>query len=537
MTLRPLFLALLLSLAAPCIASAQTDAATGPTTREGPPEGAPSVAPASETPTDPAPTATPTATVEPVIPPPPPPPPASAVPPPPEAPATTPAPTEPQAPTTPTPSATGAASANPVTAVVAGIPIRVTGIVHASVYGSQAVQSFGNATSVAPTSALNPALLGSQADQPVLSFQVQQSRFGLTLGEGTPFRGIAEIDFVHFDQSSPVAQAFPRIRILQLEWHPDEHHRIFVGQGWDIFGNAIGPQLLSHSANLVGTMFQAGNIGFMRQQLGWEGRFGDVAVALAVGMQGSNTGPTFNNLEESFTPTGAARVMVYVASNSVVGVSGLATAPRFTDAPTGTDVRTAAYGGELFADVTFGSLNLHAEAYVTQNLANTGALNLAQGWLQCTGMGATRSCALRDVADAGGYLSARLNLGEWSITAMAGFAGVLRPSEVAPGYTSAAAATPAHIVASPATAVGTASPGAGPGMVWNASGHVGVWFSPMRGLSFVLEPYFYFTRFVMDTNVPNDATGVPNGPSDAQRYGAEAERFAAGGQFTTMFQF
>ena len=28
---------------------------------------------------------------------------------------------------------------------------------------------------------------------------------------------------------------------------------------------------------------------------------------------------------------------------------------------------------------------------------------------------------------------------------------------------------------------------AGPGMVWNMSGHVGVWFSPMRGLSFVLS--------------------------------------------------
>ncbi len=525
LALAPTLLVSLVAMAAPGSAHAQApDAdATPPASESGATSPADQVLPSSSPP-DPTPPTTPdtSAAAEPLVPPPPPPPPASAVPP-----APSPAPTEPQAPTTPTPSATGAASANPVTAIVAGIPIRVTGIVHASVYASQGVQSFGNATTVAPTSALSPALLGSQADQPILSFQVQQSRFGLTIGEGTQFRAVAEIDFVHFDQSSPVAQAFPRIRILQLEWHFDDHHRLFVGQGWDIFGNAIGPQLLSHSANLVGTLFQAGNIGFMRQQLGWEGRFGDVAVALAVGMQGANTGPTFNNLEESFTPTGAARVMIYVTPNGVVGISGIATAPRFTrlDATTGVTAedRRPAYAGELFADVTLGSVVLHAEAYLAQNLANTGALNLGQGRFG------------HDVADAGGYLSGRLNLGEWSITAMVGFAGVLRPSEVVPGYTSAAAASPTRVVAP--GALGVASPTAGPGMVWNTSGHVGVWFSPMHGLSFVLEPYFYFTRFVMDTTQPLDGAGMPSGPSDAARYGNEAERFAGGGQFTTMFQF
>lgn len=446
------------------------------------------------------------------------------VPPPPAAeptPAPEPAPTGTQAPTTPTPSATGATSASPVTAVVAGIAIRITGIVHASVYGSQGVQSFGNATSVAPTSALNPVLLGAQADQPQLSFQVQQSRFGLVLGEGSPFRAVAEIDFVHFDQSSPTAQAFPRIRILQLEWHFDDHNRLFVGQGWDVFGNAIGPQLLSHSSNLVGTMFQTGNIGFMRHQLGWEGRFGDLAVALAIGMQGSNTGPTFNNLEESATPTGSARLMYYLAPNSVIGISGIGTAIRFTSGAM--EDRRAAYAGELFADVTFGSVNLHAEAYVAQNIANTGSLNLGQGRFG------------QDVADAGGYLSGRLNLGEWSITAMYGFAGVLRPDLVVPGYNAVANLSPTHVV--PMGAVATANTGAGPGMVWNMSGHVGVWFSPMRGLSFVLEPYFYFTRFVMDTTQPLDPTGMPSGMSDAARYGAQLERFAGGGQFVTMFQF
>lgn len=452
---------------------------------------------------------------------------------PPVAPTAPAAPPTPPPPSTPTPSATGTPSAAPVTAVVAGVAIRITGIAHTSIYASQGVQSLGNATTVAPTSALNPILLGNQANDAQLSFQVQQSRFGLTLGEGSPFRAVFEIDFVHFDQSSPTAQAFPRIRIAQLEWHFDANNRLFVGQGWDIFGNAIGPQLLSHSSNLVGTMFQAGNIGFMRHQLGWEGRFGDVAVALAVGLQGSNFGPTFNNLEESATPTGSARVMYYVNPTSVVGVSGIGTAERFTN-PAGTaDERRLALAGELFADMTLGPVVIHAEAYIAQNLANTGALNLGQGRYQ------------HDVADAGGYLSGRLNLGEWSITAMYGFAGVLRPSEVVAGYTSANAQWNAALTAgqTPTMLAATGLTNGTPGMAWNMSGHVGVWYSPMRGLSFVLEPYFYYTRFVMDATPQHDPSDpshmltLAGSTTDAQVFGAQIERFAAGGQFVSMFQF
>lgn len=427
-----------------------------------------------------------------------------------ETPAAEPEPVLPQPPATPTPSATGTPSAAPVTAVLAGVAIRLTGIVHAAVYGSQAVESFGQATSVAPTSALNPWLLGAQADDPVLTFQVQQSRFGMVLGEGSPLRATVEIDFVHFDQSSPVAQAYPRIRIAQLEWHLDDQNRIFVGQGWDIFGST-NSALLSHSSNLVGTMFQAGNIGFMRQQLGWSGRFGDFEVALAVGMQGNNTGPTFGNLEESATPTGAARIMYHLTETNVFGISGLGTAPRFTQTSATTmqtiEERRLALGGELFADLTFGPVNVHAEVYVAQNLANTGTLNLGQGRFG------------HDVADAGGYLSGRLNLGDWSVTAMYGFAGVMNAGEVQPGYT-----TPTPTPTPPATYPGTTvmATNGTPGMAWNMSGHVGVWFSPMRGLSFVLEPYFYFTRFVYDAAT----SGV---------FGTD--RLALGGQFVTMFQF
>ena len=46
-------------------------------------------------------------------------------------------------------------------------------------------------------------------------------------------------------------------------------------------------------------------------------------------------------------------------------------------------------------------------------------------------------------------------------------------------------------------AAGAATPNtaAGPGMTYNMTGHVGYWYSPLKGLSIVLEPYVYATKF------------------------------------------
>lgn len=392
-----------------------------------------------------------------------------------------------------------AASGPTFSAVVAGVPIRLTGILHAAIIGTQGVQSFGLPTPVAATSALNPAILANP-DDANLSFQVQQTRLGMIVGEGTDFRGQVEIDFVHFDQSSPTTQAFPRIRIGVLEWRFAPDHRLFLGQTWDIFGNAIGPQLLAHSSNMVGTLFQAGNIGFMRHQLGWMGRFGDLEVAIAAGLQGANTGPSFNNIEESFTPTGAARVMLHIGESSVIGISGIGSALRFTQGSM--QERRLALGGELFGDLTLGPLSIHAEAYLAQNLANMGALNLGHGRFGA------------DVADAGGYVSARLTLGDHAITAMFGGAGVLNPGDVVPGY-----APPDPMGTS---TIGTPNLAFGPGMEFNMSGHVGYWYSPVHGLSIVLEPYFYVTRFKYTA-------------ADAARF--DRDRVAFGAQLVGMFQF
>lgn len=365
-------------------------------------------------------------------------------------------------------------------------------------YATQPVQSYGLPTANAPTSAINPAIYGSHDERhPVLSFQVQQTRAGLAVGEGTAFKGTLEVDFIHFEQSSPVQQAFPRLRIALLEWKPAEKHKLFIGQTWDLFGNATGPQLLSHSFNLVGTLFQAGNIGFMRQQLGWAGTFGNLEIASALGMQGANTTALYNNLELSNAPTGSLRVMYHLPGNrGVIGASGIGTSLRFNK-PNTVEHRGAG-GAQLFTDSTLGPLNIHGELYVAQNLANTGALNLSQGRFG------------KDLIDAGGYLSGKLTVGKHAITAMYGTAVVLNPSDLAPGYT-------------PATATAAAVPNVGgPGMRYNISGHVGYWYSPLKGLSIVIEPYLYATRFKL-------------APGDIAKH--DSHNIAWGTMLGSMYQF
>ena len=384
-------------------------------------------------------------------------------------------------------------------AVIAGVPVRLTGIVHARIEFTQGVQSFDNATPVAPTSAVNPAVL-ADPDTPNLSFQVQQTRLGMQIGDASTVRAIVEIDFTHFDQSSPTVQAFPRIRIGLVEWQPAPNHRLFLGQTWDIFGNATGPQLLSHSFNLVGTLFRAGNIGFMRQQLGWAGRFDALELSIAAGLQGANTGPTFNNIEQSLVPTGALRVMLHVGERQVIGASAIATALRYTMADAA-ELRPA-FGAVAFTDSQLGTFNLHAELYVAQNLAGTGALSLGAGRFG------------HDVLEVGGYVSGREQMGEHAITGGAGFAGVVS-GDVAPGY------TPANPMGTPPTTLGAITPTTGPGILWNTSAFLGYWYSPLPGLSIVIEPYFFITRFAID---PRDAT-------------LGDVRVSSGGRAGAMFQF
>lgn len=396
--------------------------------------------------------------------------------------------TEAEVPAPPPPAPAPAPAAAP-------FPLRATGTLWAMIIGTNGVQTFAWPNASAITAAANPALVGAP-DDAYLSFQVQQTRVGLVAGEGTDVLGKLEIDFIHFDQSSPTVQAFPRLRIALLDWTVAPGHRLLLGQTWDIFA-----PLNTHTVNLVGNLFQAGNSGFMRHQAGWIGRFDALEVALMVGFQGANTGPSFSNLEQSFTPTGAARITYNFGATGSVGVSGIGSALRFTDPMGGPEQRRAAFGGNVFADLTFGPLNLRAEGYIAQNLANMGALTLGSGRYGV------------DVADAGGWISGRVTLGEHAVYAMFGGAGVFDPSQVVPGYTPANAMT--MTAAAPLAS-------AGPGIDFNLTAHVGYAITPVRGLQVSLEPYLYYTRHHLAT-------------ADVGRF--SADRLALGAQLGATYSF
>lgn len=335
---------------------------------------------------------------------------------------------------------------------------------------SNGVETFTNPNASAITAAVNPVFLQAP-DDPYLSFQIQQSRVGLMINERGPVRGQIELDFIHFDQSTPTTAAFPRVRVAEVQLSLDANHRFFLGQNWDIF-SPTNP----FSANPVGNLFQAGNAGFMRHQLGWVGRFGVVELAAALGFQGANNGPTYNFLEMDAIPTGSLRAAIRTKQHGWFGVSAIATAPRYASGAT--SERRLTLGVDAFADLELGPVQLRAAGYFGQNLANIGALTLSQGRFGA------------DVDEIGGYLSAKITAGVHAFTATVGGAAVLT-NNVAIGY------APASTNAMGASTAPVRNSASGPGISSNLGARVSYSANVWRGLSLVAEPFVYRTEHVL----------------------------------------
>jgi hypothetical protein len=368
------------------------------------------------------------------------------------------------------------------------IPVQFYGTLWTSATLSTAVESFTYPNSTAITAAANPAVF-SQPNDLFLSFQVQQSRVGVRIGDRWPVRGQLEIDFIHFDLSSPTVQAYPRVRIAEVAWLPNEHHSVSLGQGWDLFS-----PLNAHTANLVGNYFTAGNSGFMRHQLRWVGSFGALELAAAVGMPGANAGPTFANFETGALPTGALRVS-YRRPKLWFGASFVGTAARFATATA--SERREALGANVFIEASAGPVEVRAEGYVGDNLASLGALTLAAGRYG------------QSVSEMGGWASLKVTAGMHQLYANVGAAAVLDPAVLALGY------TPATM-----TAAATRTPAAGPGILSNISARMGYQINPWRGLGVAIEPFVYRTVHKQD-----DASTV------------SGERLALGATLAAMLTF
>ncbi|WP_437909636.1 hypothetical protein WME95_18170 [Sorangium sp. So ce327] len=352
--------------------------------------------------------------------------------------------------------------------------VRVYGILKPTVVVGNGLESFGNPNYSAPTAAVNPLFL-ADPDAVGLTFQAQQTRVGVAVGEGSPVKGQVELDFIDFGKSSPAQGMSLRVRQAFLDWTPAEGHKLTLGQTWDLFS-----PLNTHTYNLVGGMFQSGNSGFMRHQFMYLANVGSLEVGAALGLVSQNVTAILNNVEYSRTPTVSLRASYRAEKTAWVGASVIGTRLAF-DANLPTEEGRLALGGNLFGEITSGALNVRAEAYGGKNLANLGLLTLGQGY------------RTDDVAEVGGWVSGKVTFDKHSLHLVAGTAMVLSTEEMQLGYTPG---TPAA-GGTPATA--PARVGAnGPGIERNVTLRAGYAFAPLKGLSIVLEPSLLLTRHKLD---------------------------------------
>lgn len=240
---------------------------------------------------------------------------------------------------------------------------------------SDGLNSFGKGNQTAPTSArLQSSAVDGHARA---TFQVGQSRVGAVITPSMEVRGKVEFDFVDFNKASPTVASSPRLRIVKIEYLASESSVVFFGQDWDVF-SPLNP----FTYNFVGNFFQAGNAGFMRQQLGLQHRTKDWTFSLAAGLPGNNVTDTDTNLELSRLPS-FAMSSAYAFGKNRVGFSAIWTRIIFNSQ---TALERGVYGANVFADLAVlpGGFSIRAELNYGMNLANIGALTLGQGRLDAS---------------------------------------------------------------------------------------------------------------------------------------------------------
>jgi hypothetical protein len=351
--------------------------------------------------------------------------------------------------------------------------IRFTGIIRPVVtFSGGALESFSNPNASAPTAAANP-VLANLADESRLTLQVAQTRFGFWINEPGDLRGHLEFDFIDFGKSSPTVQALLRLRIATVEWSPAKDFTIAAGQDWDL-PTPINP----FGLNLVGGHFQAGNTGFMRQQVKALYKPADgLEVGFALGLQAPNATPKDAAVELARVPTFAVRVTALLGSFGRVGIGGIATQLRLNPGPM--QRRTFAGAGNLFGELTpTPTTTLRFEGYIGSNAANLGVLSIGQGRLT------------DDVAEAGGFISVRQGfLSNQALYATVGHAHTLDPDEVVPSYSYPDMAMPLFSSA--------ISAGTGPGIRWNTVARIGYEWKPLKPLAIALEGFWYNTSHAL----------------------------------------
>jgi hypothetical protein len=172
------------------------------------------------------------------------------------------------------------------------ISMEPYGFIKTSVmYGTDPILSFKNTNMVAPTSAANKDLYNSGNDR--TAFQVAQSRLGTKIKHTSGVKGVVEIDFIDFNQSSPTTQSRPRLRRAFISKALSHNTTLQIGQDWDTFS-----PLRPDTFDIIGLYFNGGNVGFMREQVKLVKKLEKGRLEFSIGQANKNTAPSNNEVEE-----------------------------------------------------------------------------------------------------------------------------------------------------------------------------------------------------------------------------------------------
>ena len=377
------------------------------------------------------------------------------------------------------------------------------------IYADRAVESYGNQNTSAVTAAANPVVqslnstqnlggftgAGADPNDSRASFQLAQSRAGVRINPGERVRGVLEFDFIDFTKSSPLTTMVPRVRQAYVEYSLGDEDIFSVGQFWDAFG-PVGP----FTYNVVGRMFLAGDIAFMRDQLSWTHKTTTYEATIAAGLQGANRFPGDNNLELNQTPTAALRLNSLLPDGG--GFYGFSTILTSLLVDRNRKRQLFAYGvsGHLDLNILDHKLGVRAKGYFGRNLANLGLLSLAFG------------NAASDVGEVGGFLSLKYKFdNRLGLYAGGGLAQVLNTASM------------------PNIAQG------GPGIEQNMNLMVGLDYPLADNLMTFLEVNYYRTRHHLQGLTPNP---TPAGPVQTANQGPFAgQRLALTGTGGLSFTF
>lgn len=255
------------------------------------------------------------------------------------------------------------------TTATANIDVKHYGFIKAGLTSAdKGVNSFGDQTFKAPTSAINETAASDADKQSHMLLQSAQTRWGMILTNGEGVTGKLELDAAG---STGLAETAVKIRVRQANVnYKNGNGTLFAGQKWVTF-SGLNP----HTYNFVAAGFTAGNSGFIGNEFGYAHTFGGLKVTAALGNKGKNTATTHNQ-----TSIGTPLMTLRLDYNMDVHHIGFVTATgkleysKANAAHKDSDIM----GMKLFYNGKFmDKLDVKFEYFTGSNLNSAGFLTLA----------------------------------------------------------------------------------------------------------------------------------------------------------------